>query len=399
MANFKTRSTKLPILLGIPLLALLGVAAFLLFDPSEPEPPTPPNPGLNEPEFEPPLGNTEPDPLVVDPNTILRPEPRPGAPESVELADAILEEAWTAMRQIRARLELKYKYADYTLDRTWTIAGVMRRPEKLNGTYFGIEDFSVVFPKGDDPFAEITCLSRKGQKLPDGNLIMTLNLRNGECTEAGTIYARSAGGGVLLPDDHYRVLTNVLQRAAISHMIRHSKQITSKADTIEELTSIRYQRFSVQDFHLEDSGDSVKLSCRSIQGQPLEYPCEIAIDYDSRRIVVSEVPSREWMPLPTGRQDFEDSGDWYLRQMVEQVSQLIGQAGHSRQVTLKELSVNDWFFVSCNACPMDLTISVSAADPLVVTLEFKTSWGRPLPFKTVRFVGEPGKDRYGFEQD
>lgn len=399
MANFKPRSTKLPILLALPLLALVVVGAVLLLEPDDPEPPPPPNPELYDPEPGPAADNGEPVPLEVDPNTITRPKPRPGAPETVELANAILDEAWSAMREIRARLELKYKYADYAIDRSWTISSVMRRPEKLSGTYFATEDFSIEFPESEDPFVEITCLTRKGLPLPDGTLTMTLNLRNGECTEAGTIHARSIRGGVLLPDDHYRSLTNVLQRAAISHMIRHSREDTPSATTLEDLTSIRYQRFSAEDFGLVAAGETVTVSCRSIRGEPLEYPCEIKIDYSSSHITISNVPSREWMPLPESRQDFEDSGDWYLRQMVEQVSALIAQEGHPRQVTLKELSVNDWFFVSCNACPLDLNISLSAADPLVVTLEFKTSWGRPLPFKAVRFVGEPDKDRYGFEED
>ena len=107
MVNFKQSSTKLPILLALPVLALLGVAAVFLLGPDDPDPPKPPGPQpeLNEPET--PPGNDGEDPLKVDPSTIKRPTPKPGAPESIDVAEAMYAEAFEHMRAVRARLELK----------------------------------------------------------------------------------------------------------------------------------------------------------------------------------------------------------------------------------------------------------------------------------------------------
>lgn len=397
MANFKPSGTKLPILLAIPVLVVFGVAAVWMLGPDDPDPPRPPGPPpeMNDPLSRPP-DNTGTDPLTVDPGSIKRPTPGSGSPDSVEMADAMLNEAWNAMRSIRARLELKFKYAEYELDRGWTIGTVMRHPERLDGEHFKADDFVLSFPEGEEMIALVECSTAKGIRLPDGALSMRLNLQNGECEEGGTIYARNASGEVLLADEHYRWMSTMLQSAAVRHMLSHFQP---DGEASSELFEYIREPFERTDLSSSSTGEIASFACRSVRGEPLAYPGVISIDYASEKITLSSVPSRDWMPLPKSAEDFSENYEWYMRWMAKRAIEIVRQEGHSREVTRQEFQYVEWYFTSSGVCPLDLNMIISKDDPLVVTLELRSSWGRQLPFKPVRYVAEPDKNRYGFEQD
>ena len=398
MVNFKQNSTKLPILLALPVLVLLGVAAVCLLGPDDPEPPKPPGPEpiINEPSTEPP-GNDGKDPLDVDPSTIKHPVPRPGAPESVEVAQAMYAEAFEHMRAVRARLELKYKYADYQVDRGWTLESVMRHLEKLDGEYFLRGDFKLSFPEGEEPEVLIECATQKGAELPDGKLSLSVNLRTGESVEQGTILARNPQGGVLLNADDTERMRYLLLRSAVNHMLL---QLQVKDDSLaptEDLIDSRWSHFEESDFSVTARGKTVTLACRTIKGEPLAEPCVIGIDYAGRRVSLSSMPSHPWPSGPDSVEAVTESGEWYLRQFAESAATLVNTEGHDETVTFAELNMSSWYFVQMGICPFDMTIKVEKGDKVKVTIEIHSSWGRPLPCKYVRLVAHPAQNDYAYE--
>ncbi|MCA8913698.1 MAG: hypothetical protein KDB82_18585 [Planctomycetes bacterium] len=397
MVNFKQSSTKLPILLALPVLALLGVAAVFLLGPDDPDPPKPPGPQpeLNEPET--PPGNDGEDPLKVDPSTIKRPTPKPGAPESIDVAEAMYAEAFEHMRAVRARLELKYKYADYQLDRAWTLETVMRHLEKLDGEYFQRGDFRLSFPEGDEPEVLIECVTQKGAELPDGTLSLAVNLRTGKSAEQGVLYARNRQGGVLLnADDTWRV-RNLLQRCAIAHILAQLKHEGEGVAPTDDLINSTWEHFEHDDFSITTRGQAVAFACRSIMGEPLAEPCVIDVDYARKRVSLSSMPSNPWPPGPESAESLQDSAEWYLRSIAESASALVKKEGHGEEVSLDELEVSPWYFTQMGVCPFDLTIRVKKGERVTVTLEIRSSWGRPLRCKYVRLIACPDQDDYRFE--
>src|SRR5690606_5711084 len=114
------------------------------------------------------------DPLHVDPDKIIRPNPQPGAPATAALATEIEAEARAGQEAIRARLELRFKNNGYEVNREWTLASVMRKLDVLEGKHFAAGDYRLSFPDSEHPIARVECATRKGAALPDGPLLMVV---------------------------------------------------------------------------------------------------------------------------------------------------------------------------------------------------------------------------------
>lgn len=384
---------NLPLLLGVPVLALLGVAAVILLGPHNA--PTPHAPAPNVSESDPPA--THP-PRELPPPHIDQPPPQPehphaGTPDNVADADAMLEEARAAMRRIRGRLELKYKYAGYELDRNWTLDKILRHPERLNGKYFEVGDFALSFDPGK-PLVVIGCKTHKGEALPDGELSLSVDLSNGRSTEQGSLFAHVANG-VLLPDDARKEAVRILQRAVVTHMRASSKTADGVAGKGLDRSEADGTSFSPDDFTCTISGKTAAFACRTIKGRKLARPLVVTVDYAARNVKLSG----PWMRMKSTRDSFIQYGDYYLHLLAVQIAEIAKRKDHPRAVRLGELNLDDWFFNALGICPFDLKIEIGKDDPLRVTLSVATYFGQPLPFKELRYVAVPDQKHYGFEPD
>jgi hypothetical protein len=392
MTTFKQPSVKLPLLIAAPVLLVIGVAAVFLLQPDGG--PTP-QPNVPEPlaTNDAPRPDDGGDPLV-DPDPRPRPEPKPGAPTEIAVADAMKAEVDRAFNEVRARLELKYKGADYTLDRSWTLEQVVRRLDKLTGTHFNATDYALTFPQADDALAEITCATVQGRELPDGPLTMSLNLRTGETTRTGTIFARNADGYVLLDARQYREISDMLRRAAVAHILDQAQAASGLAGFMHMEAR---GDFDATDFSAEaaKSGFGAEFACRSVRGAPLAEPAVISVDYKARTVTLSRVTAPGWMELDEERDRFTRRAQW-LMQVV--ANHALGQAGlkvAKADIQLEAAPDSDWGWRYASFTPFDVTIVEYSAERVV--LEVASCFGRALPFGKVRYVAEPATGTYKFE--
>lgn len=394
MATLKPRSVRLPLLIALPVLVLLGLAAVLLSGQEPPPPPRPPAPNLPEPDNTPPP-QPDADPLQADPD----PQPRPisGAPATAQEAEEMADEAWGALENIRARLELKYKGAEYKLDRGWTIAILMRRLERLDGKYFKGTDFALGFPEGDEPVAVARCVTRCGDSLPDGELKLTVNLRTGITEKAGRLLARTPEGLLLLGEREYARLDEFLCEALFRHSERQQAQSGGGLAPLDGLYDDPEEPFDAASLSAKAVANrplAVEFACRSVNGERLAEPAVITLDYADNTVSISSVSAKSWMPLPDDREAFKDQCRWYLRILAGTARNAL-EAGTPRdRITLTGEERFGWAMRYARLLPLDVKLTISEAEPWTITLEVATQFGRPLPFKSLRYVtgGKDGRD-------
>lgn len=393
MAILKQASVKFPLLLAVPVLLVIGVVAVIMLQPEPPPQPKPPEPlPLNDGPGPSADGG---DPLI-DPDPRPRPQPKPGAPTEITVAQAMEAEVDRAFEEVRARLELKFKGAEYVLDRTWTLEQVVRRTDKLIGTHFDATDYTLTFPQSDDALAEITCATVKGLALPDGPLVMRVNVRTGETSRTGRILARNAAGYVLIGETEYRLITDVLRGAVSEHLMRQRHVESGLAEfTPVELRS--ESAMAVEDFTATPSktGLGVVFACRTIQKAELAEPAVIVVDYGLRSVKISEVDNVGWMQFDLDREQFTRRSDWLLRNVTTYVTQQAANGAAIENIRVELADNNEWRWHYSSLTPFD--IKIAECSPERVVLEISTHYGRPLPFAKVRYVAEPAAGTYKFE--
>ncbi|MCB9894150.1 MAG: hypothetical protein H6839_06870 [Planctomycetes bacterium] len=391
MSKQHAKSLKLPVLIAlVAVLVLAGVGAFFLLPddpPPQPRPPVP-LPESNDPD---PGHPPDTDPLTADPNARPRPKPKPGAPDRVDIAQAMENEVREVLDQIRARLELKFKYAEYQLDPTWTLEQIMRRLERLDGEYFKGTDYALELKNGDEPTAEISCVSINGLQLADGPLRMTLNLRTGKSEMSGRIVARDTSGRVLLPNSAYAQLTNIIESAALSHAGMQRNAESGKLASFENVMSPwRPDPFVLSDFTAGPVAGrelTAEFACRTIQGEELAEPAVMTVDYATKKITISPASAPAWMPVPKDREQFKEDCRWALRAIAMRLARDMKNRGASEPDLSKVESV-DWFFSSIGVLPFELRVDAAPDAPGNVGVEISTNFGRPLPFKRLRYVAQ-----------
>lgn len=381
------RSMKLPLLLAVPvMLVLAAVAVFLLLPDQPPPPPTPdPAPLDNSGVAKPPDDGEDPLPAEIDPRP--RPKPNNGAPESGSVADAMLAEAWGAMEDIRSRLELKYKYAKYKLDRTLTLETVLRRLSRLDGDYFKGTDYALSYPESEEDLVQIECLTIEGRDLPDGPLTMTVEMRTGESTTEGTIFARNAEGYVVLGDSAYRALTVIMRESILDHFNVQNGYTEGLADLVALTPNEVPEPFSTDDFKASSSGAmGYRLSCATVDGEGLAQPVVVTADYDVNTISITSIPSDDWMRPPDDRERLKNRIDWLLQDMARNALNQLEREIKAEDIRIYTLGASWWYFRWAELSPFDVKLEITPGDSPKVTLTVATSFGKPLPFKPVRFV-------------
>lgn len=389
MAYLKPQRVKLPVMIALPVLLAAGLGAAYFLTPDAPEPPPPPHgnkfdlPGSSG--CKPPDND---DPLYVDPNTIKRPTPRPGAPSSAALATEIENEARKAQEAIRSRLELRFKNNEYKVDPAWTLLQVMRRLDALNTARFHADDYKLTFPEGEIPLVRIECASAKGVPLPDGPLVMLVNLNTGETTLEGKVWARDANGYLLVSDAVYRDLSRALRSATRSHYeLHHEGKLSAVAMGPDALNAELFEYVEVGDckaFKLPGSVDTWELSCRSIDGEPLAEPAVVTMDYAASTIKVSQISSPEWMPVPDDRTEFADGCRWMFQEMGSRYKSLHAHAESPAEAMRLAKSLNRWTYEYAGVSAMDVTLALSE-DAKTLWIIVGSVYGRPLPFASLRY--------------
>jgi hypothetical protein len=394
----KPRSAKLPLLIALPVLLVIGVVAVFLIPNDPPPQPQPPAPIFaNE---EPGPGGDDGDPLVTDPNPRPRPNPKPGSPTEVAVAKAMEDEIDAAMEAIRARLELKFKYAEYVVDRTWTLEQVVRRVDTLNGKYFNATDYTLGFPEGENPVAIITCATIQGDALPDGALSMTVNLRTGKSSREGRVLARTTDGYVLLGDAEYRYISEVLREAAQSHVIAQAGTASGLAGLDTSFGVPAEAAFEAADFTagaVKGAPLSAEFACRSIRGEPLAEPAVVTINYATRTATLSAVRSSSWMEAPDNRDQFMRDCRWMMREVASGALQEMAEGIPATELTPEEACNQTWTWNYVAFLPFDVKLTFDKDNPQRVVLEVATCFGRPLPFAAVRYVADSSTGTYAFE--
>jgi hypothetical protein len=395
----KPRSAKLPLLIALPVLLALGVAAVFLI-PTDPAPrPIPPTPGFANDDPG-PTGNGT-DPLIADPNPRPRPNPRPSAPSDVAVAEAIEDEADAAMDAVRSRLELKFKHAEYKLDRTWTLEQVMRRLDALSGTHFTAADFALSFPDGTDPIAVITCATIQGHEMPDGPLKMTVDLRTGKSTREGRVLARNADGYVLLGDAEYRLVSEVLREAVQAHVILQADTDSGLASLETPFQVPQNAVFAATDFTANPvKGEplSAAFACHTLRGEPLAEPAVVTINYKTRTATLSAAKSPGWMELPGDRDQLMRRTRWMLREVASRALEKVAEGVPAAELTAEKAHNEAWIWSHAVVLPFDVTLKFDKEQPQRMILEIATCFGRQLPYPAVRYVADSSTGTFAFEE-
>lgn len=398
MAIFKAGSVRFPLLIAVPALLVLGVAAVLLTGQDPPPPPRPPAANLPEPDQRP---DPEPDSAPLQPDSDPPPPPRRGGPSSVAEAEEMAGEVWGALELIRSRLELRYKGADYQLDRGWTIEYLVRRLERLDGKHFRGSDFTLDFPEGEEPVAEIACVTRDGEALADGELKMVVDLRTGRTTKSGRVLARDPDGLILLGEREYTVLDSLLREAVYRHARKQLRRTDGALEPLEELfDSGPVEPFAAGDcaaISLPDKPLVVEFACRTLHGEQLAEPAVITLDYAAQSATISRAGARSWMPLPRDRGELKDDCFWYLRILAGGIRNALENGTPREQIRLEQFDEYPWAIRSAGILPFDVTLQISEQAPWVVTLEVATHFGRPLPFSPLKYVTSGDGRRDGWE--
>jgi len=398
MATLKPRSVRLPLLIALPVLVLLGLAAVFLSGQEPPPPPQPPAPNLPEPDNSPPR-QPETDPLQVDPD----PTPRPirGAPATAQEAEEMADEAWGALENIRARLELKYKGAEYRLDRGWTIELLMRRLDRLDGKHFRGTDFALEFPEGNEPVAVARCVARNGATLPDGELKLTVNLRTGITEKSGRLLARTPEGLILLGEREYAKLDGLIREAIFRHCERQQAHpgggLAPLDGLYDDSPEEPFDVASLSATAVANRPLAVEFACRSLNGDRLAEPAVVTLDYADKSVAISRVSAKSWMPLPDDREAFKNQCRWYLRILAGTARNALEAGTPRTQITLEGDERFGWAIRYAVVLPFDVKLTISESEPWTITLEVATQFGRPLPFKPLRYVTGGKDDRDGWE--
>ena len=385
------RSVKSPLMIAVPVLLVMAVVAvyFLLPEPPAPPPSPPPAPLENTPATPQPDDGEDPLKTQLDP----RPRPRPnnGAPNSAAVATAMLDEAWGTMESVRSRLELKYKYAEYKLDRSLTLETLMRRLSRMDGEYFKGSDYNLNFPAREGDFARIECATIDGRDLPDGSLVMSVNLRTGETKAEGTIFARNRDGYVLLGDSEYRELSSVFREAVLDHYNEQQGSIETDMRLDSLLPADPPEPFVSEDFRAVSSGSmGYKLACVTINGEALATPVNVTVDYESNTISSSNCESKDWLSPPDSRERLKDRLENVLRDVARSALRQLEEGKSSTELRMYRLNGYYWYFRWAGISPFDVSLDVAESESRTVTLTIATSYGKTLPFESVRYVAKAG---------
>lgn len=379
-------STRLVILIALPAtgLLILGVVWWMLPSPRPPAPtPQPaPEPGM---ETDP----HSPDIVEHDP----APPPATNAPDSAVVAEAMKTEAFSSMKRIRSRLELKYKYADYKHDSAWTVKSVMRRPERLDGEYFLGMDFKLQFDDPEEPVVTLSAATAQGINLPDGPLTLTVDLSSGKSTEAGELYARDRNGRLLLSDEHYDEGSSVLM-SALYHWVT-LQRLGESDDERRSDENDRFERnlgYGLEEFDRDDlvvgktlPNGKIEFSLRTLKGQPMSWPCVLYVDQTNMSVEIAEAPSTAWMPVPS-------DAEWLKRYLSWRISNHCKDLLSSDSDTESLLTTPSpdalpiYVLETSESLPSDWTIDLERGETTKLVFQLHSSFGRALPFGKLRYV-------------
>ncbi|MCB9934606.1 MAG: hypothetical protein H6840_02855 [Planctomycetes bacterium] len=311
------------------------------------------------------------------------------------------DEAWAALDDVRARLELKYKQAEYRLERTWTVESLMRRLDRLDGKYFHGTDFTLSFPEGEEPVVEVACVSMDGAKLPDGELRMNVNLRTGRTTKSGCILARNTDGLVLLGERETKTLSDWMLHAVYAHLEAQTARTEDGLAPLEDL----FEKGSPTPFLPDDFRATqvverpmaIELTCSTLQGKQLAEPAVIVLDYAARRAKISGPKSAAWIPIPESREDFKERCLWLTR-LLTRTARMNLDAGMQRQEVLDRFVVpTGWALRWAGILPFDIKMEISEESPWIITVEIVSSFSRPLPYPAPTYVSRQAKGQEGWE--
>jgi hypothetical protein len=391
---------KLMLLVALPVTGALILAGVWFALPEPPAPPPTPN---QAPEPEPPQpdpGTNEPE--VIHPIERPDPEPVPNAPRNPEVAEAMRVEAFEGLKRIRSRLELKYKYADYQHDTAWTVEGVVRRPERLNGEYFEFADFKLSFPVPEEANVELSVATAKGVELPDGPLALRVNLGTGESEETGEVFARDHNGRVLLLDKHYAEATDVIMSVMHEWIsiqnLPEGEPRGRMLEYLEDRLEWRLDNFERGDLVLGKklSNGRLEFSLRTYHGHELSWPAVVYYDPGTENFELVDVQSPRWMPVPDDADRLKSNIRWDLRWSCEQVfhdDEYEPVVPDSVSTDILDTDV----YVESRSEPSDWTVELVPGDSPKVIVELHSSFGRPLPFGKLRFVYDSEHDEGSFE--
>jgi hypothetical protein len=381
--------TQRLLVLVLPIFVILVAGTVYALLPADTPPPPQPNTGLlPDPDpLPPPKPGPGPlEPLVTEPTG----KRRAGAPASLAEADAILREVNEKLAAVRARLELKFKVNEYMHDPAWTLEGVMRRLTVMDGTHFRASDYSLTFPDSAAPVAHIGCNTRQGAALPDGPIVMVLNLKTGESEIQGDLLARDDYDRVYLPDSVARVAADeVFRMFTADFLLRTGADAEVAARSRRWRDESELSSFTFTATVLHDSPAVVEYACREAAESQLAEPMVLRFDYGTWLLERSDCTNSAWQPEVPDRAEMADRLRWRIASVAEMAGNSLRGGVALTERTIGKAGVSQWHVLGSEFLPSDLRI-VSSGTTVRVTLA--TSLGRPLPYAAIVYVYDTATD-------
>ncbi len=381
--------TQRLLVLVLPIFVILVAGTVYALLPDDTPPPPQPNTGLlPDPDpLPPPKPGPGPlEPLVTEPKG----KRRAGAPASLVEADAILREVNEKLSSVRARLELKFKVNEYLHDPAWTLEGVMRRLSTMDGTHFRAADYSLTFPDPAAPVAHISCNTRQGAALPDGPIVMVLNLKTGKSELKGDLLARDDYDRVYLSDNVASVAANeILGRFATDFLkrtggsVEHSPRYRRWRD--EEVLA----RFNISAKMLSEDPPVVEYACRTVAESELAEPMILRFDYGTWQMQRSECSCTAWQPAIPDRAEFCDQLRWRIASIAEHAASALRAGAQVTERTIGQTGVSPWSVQGDGFLPTDFRISAAGT---TVRVTLASSLGRPLPYAAIVYTYDTATD-------
>ncbi|MHC4840787.1 MAG: hypothetical protein ACYTDT_07450 [Planctomycetota bacterium] len=358
-------------LLATLLISTIGGAALLLIPPDEP----PINHGGNdedEPEPDPtPKGNS-PGPHVDRPDI---PPPPVGSvgPSTTDEAELWLEDVTKAMNHIRSRIEYKYQTSGRKLEKQWTIAELVRRPERAESERFVLSDFELSYVAEPEPTFSIRCETSRGKAMAAGALTMTVTLGSGKVEFGGYPYALGPNGGVLLSKDAQEHLIENVHRQITHHFAKRNDENPQNRYWRRKPTNFDDRLKLKTDLKTTRTPEAISFEVTDISEQPLSET--ITGSFNHTRLEWTNNGAIDFYPdLPTTASDLDD--EWWFHNYVVKAS--------ANEDYLKE--ERTWRWTPIYILPGDVEITHKAGK---TTGKIVSSWGRKLPFDGPSYTYDP----------
>lgn len=381
--------TQRLLVLVLPIFVILVAGTVYALLPDDTPPPPQPNTGLlPNPD---PLPPPKPGPGPLEP---LVPEPlgkrRAGAPASLAEADAILREVNEKLSAVRARLELKFKVNEYSHDPAWTLEGVMRRLTAMDGTHFRAADYSLTFPDAAAPVAHITCNTCQGAALPDGPIVMVVDLKTGKSELRGQLLARDDYDRVYLPEPAARIAADEVHRLFTEDFLLRTgadTEVAARSRRWRDEDELKHFTFAVKVLH--DSPALVEYACREAGGSPLTEPMVLRFDYGTWVLDRSDCSNTAWQPAIPERSEMMSDLRWRIGSVAEMAGNSLRGGVALTERTIGKSGVSQWHVLGSEFLPSDLRIACSGT---TVRVTIASSFGRPLPFAALVYTYDTATD-------